>query len=400
MLKTVAIADLKPNPFRRLDEYPILREKVDALTESIDATGFWGTIVARPKGREFEIAFGHHRLVALQEGAGGKKQVEIIVRDLTNEDMLKMMARENMEEWGTSAWVELETIRSVIDAYGKGEIELPEVGKRGPRIETSLNSAKFYTRGSIAQFLGWTKRSGDRLEPNFACETAFRALNMINAEFLEESDLKHLSRKQMAELVTSQWGVYQDEIRVAKDNQQEAEAASKRAKQAETPQERLRFEKQASIHQEQAQQHKEAAKEKAKDFGKEAAAMYQRGHGFRDVRKRAEELKPAASPKTKIHDVDEFASRIARKLENIANDDDDLSGDISNLKAWAGDLSPRALKSLSQSFTALIGRLERMQASIEKAFNTSRSHFAGTGVLHDQKAIAQDSQDGHDSQDR
>ena len=28
-----------------------------------------------------------------------------------------------MEEWGTSAWVEMETVRATIAAYGKGLIE-------------------------------------------------------------------------------------------------------------------------------------------------------------------------------------------------------------------------------------------------------------------------------------
>ena len=32
MLQSVAVNQLKPNPFRRLDEYPIIREKVDALS--------------------------------------------------------------------------------------------------------------------------------------------------------------------------------------------------------------------------------------------------------------------------------------------------------------------------------------------------------------------------------
>src|SRR5262245_53893149 len=106
MLKLVRIKDLRPNPFRNLEDYPIHREKVDALKESIASTEFWGTICGRPAGGDaVEIAFGHHRLAALKELMGGTDGVEIIVRKYTNEQMLKMMARENMEEWGTSAWV-------------------------------------------------------------------------------------------------------------------------------------------------------------------------------------------------------------------------------------------------------------------------------------------------------
>ncbi len=128
VLVSVAIKNIKPNPFRRLDEYPILRERVNVLKESIASTGFWTTIVGRPKGQDLvEIAFGHHWLVALQEGDTGTDRVEVIICNLSNEQMIKMMALENMEEWGTSAWVELETIRAVIEAYAHGEIDLPKV---------------------------------------------------------------------------------------------------------------------------------------------------------------------------------------------------------------------------------------------------------------------------------
>ena len=96
----------------------------------------------------------------------GIKEAEIIVRDLTNGQMLQMMARENMEEWGTSAWVELETIRATIDAYGKGLIELPKVPKT-TRLNDRLGSDDHpYTRSTVAEFLGWTKKDGATL-PQF-----------------------------------------------------------------------------------------------------------------------------------------------------------------------------------------------------------------------------------------
>jgi hypothetical protein len=52
--------------------------------------------------------------------------------------MLQIMGRENMEEWGTSAWVEQETIRAVVLAYAEGKINLPPVSKTGnntPRLD-------------------------------------------------------------------------------------------------------------------------------------------------------------------------------------------------------------------------------------------------------------------------
>lgn len=39
--------------------------------------------------------------------------------------MLQVTARENMDEWGTSAAVEQETVRAVVEAYAADKISLP-----------------------------------------------------------------------------------------------------------------------------------------------------------------------------------------------------------------------------------------------------------------------------------
>ena len=91
----VSISQLRHNPFRELEDFPLDREKIDKLKESITATGFWGTIVARKKGSAYEIAFGHHRKASLEElqteGIIGRtEKVDIIVRELTNEEIIQL----------------------------------------------------------------------------------------------------------------------------------------------------------------------------------------------------------------------------------------------------------------------------------------------------------------------
>ena len=71
-----------------------------------------------------------------------------------------MMARENMEEWGTSAWVEVETLRATIEAFGKGLIQLPPVPKDTPKNVLRMSGERRYTRSTVARFLGWTKKGG------------------------------------------------------------------------------------------------------------------------------------------------------------------------------------------------------------------------------------------------
>ncbi len=387
MLKTIAIDRLKPNPFRRLDEYPIIREKVDLLKESIAQTGFWGTIVGRERGADVEIAFGHHRLVALREAK--EKTVALIVLDLSNEQMLQMMARENMEEWGTSAWVELETIRATIEAYSKGEIKLPKPGERGPRTETSQGSGKFYNQSTVASFLGWTRKhkgSKGTVQPNYACETAFKAIEMLDKGFLEESYLKGLKRSQLADVVAGQWSIFRAAETLAEQNKQDAEIARQKAATAPAT-ERKRYETQAKVYAEQEAQYRSAAKEKTKAFGKDAAELYRSDAGKDKVKARAAELRPSEVAPQKIHEFDDIARKLAVKLEKIANrdHDDEIYRYFDALKDNGGDLSPRAMEGIRESVKQLVVRLNK---HLDALTINPRSHNAGTRNGHVQEKLA------------
>ncbi len=105
----VLIKDLKPNPFRKMDKYPIDRQKVESLKTSIQNTEFWDNILARKKDNEIQIAYGHHRLIALQEI--GIKEIDIPIKDLDDVTMIRIMANENMTDWSSTTSVIVETIQ-------------------------------------------------------------------------------------------------------------------------------------------------------------------------------------------------------------------------------------------------------------------------------------------------
>jgi len=109
----IKVKELQPNPFRKIDRYPIDIGKVEALMASIKETTFWDNILAREKDGQFEIAYGHHRLIALQELE--IEEIEIPVRDLDDAMMIKIMANENLEDWKTNPAVINETVLAVRD---------------------------------------------------------------------------------------------------------------------------------------------------------------------------------------------------------------------------------------------------------------------------------------------
>ena len=109
----IQVSKLQPNPFRRMDEYPIDREKVESLKSSIKDTSFWDNILARKSNGHFQIAYGHHRLVALKDLH--VKEVDIPVRDLDDGMMIKIMANENRDTYKANRAVMVETVRVARD---------------------------------------------------------------------------------------------------------------------------------------------------------------------------------------------------------------------------------------------------------------------------------------------
>ncbi len=188
----VLIGGIKPNPFRHLERYPIKRDKVEALKSSIASTGFWDNIVAREGPDGPEIAYGHHRLIALQESFNPKHKVELIVRDLSDTKMLQIMAAENMQEWEHSAEIEQETVRAVIEAYRAGLIELPKPDRNRDRSLSATVKDKPYTAETIAEFLGWKV---------WKVETALKAIRAIEAGTVTEDDFVGLGPRTGKEIV-------------------------------------------------------------------------------------------------------------------------------------------------------------------------------------------------------
>jgi ParB/RepB/Spo0J family partition protein len=116
----VKVSEIKPNPFRRIDRYPINREKVEALKASIHETEFWDNLLGRKNSEgEIEIAYGHHRLVALKEL--GYDKIDISVKDLDDAKMLQIMGNENLAEWDLNTTVVNETVLAAKE-YIDGEL--------------------------------------------------------------------------------------------------------------------------------------------------------------------------------------------------------------------------------------------------------------------------------------
>jgi protein gp37 len=214
------------------------------LRKSIQSTkaGFWDNLLAReaPDGKA-EIAYGHHRLAALKAEYPLEHQADLIIKPLDNADMLKIMANENMEEWGSDVVAEHESIRAVVVAYAEGKIELEQPASMkdvrlapsfipkepDPRTSTRPKEAnpqhlgfgfdRAYNASTVANFLGWTKpprSTGDRTgraDPEQRVIDGLAALQLIEEGILPEDGFHGLSRTQARILI--------EEVRITRKRQ-------------------------------------------------------------------------------------------------------------------------------------------------------------------------------------
>jgi chemotaxis protein histidine kinase CheA len=238
------IKDIKPNPFRHLERYPIQRPKVEALRESLRSTTYWGNLLVRRNAAgEIEQAFGHHRLVAMREEFGDDYEIELIERDLDDDAMFQIMSRENMAEWATTASVEHETVRAAVEAFAKGRIHLPAppnpkphevrhapsfvLGGQAP-VDSRLSTA--YTAQTVAKFIGWVK---DNNEAQEKVKWALGALELIEQGVLTEADFNDLTSNQAQAVVTEARKAKAKRDLDAKLAEQEAERQRKAKEKAE-----------------------------------------------------------------------------------------------------------------------------------------------------------------------
>jgi len=126
---------IRPNPFRDFELHPIDEAQVAKLLASIKSNGFWSSVVARPAGEGYELAFGHHRIEAARRH--GLDAVPIEVLALSDARMVIMLASENAMQRGTTAAASLDAVAALSRAVTESclRCDTPEgVGQIWPTL--------------------------------------------------------------------------------------------------------------------------------------------------------------------------------------------------------------------------------------------------------------------------
>jgi ParB-like chromosome segregation protein Spo0J len=204
----VKLKNILPNTNRILEIYPINEKKVQALVDSIKATGFWGNIVCRRKGEEkVAIAYGHHRLEALKQVfQDPEKEIPSTIQELSNIDMMKIMSRENAEEYNCSIAAtdnavqaalrilkaDPEEVRKALTSDGS-EVKRVRIG--APAIAKITGKSEGTVERSLER-LGWIERGEIDREALYKMPSQAAADRFVKA--VKESKLTHDEQRAVA----------------------------------------------------------------------------------------------------------------------------------------------------------------------------------------------------------
>jgi len=353
-LKKVQVGSLHPNPYRDFDNYPFVESKIESLRESYRQTTYWGNIIARPRKKGgYEAAFGHHRIEALEREYGKNHLVEIVVRDLSNEMMLKMMARENQDEWGTSADIEAETARATIKAYANGDFDfeiMPEDTRKSyirnapffiPGDVYQNSGTRTYIMMQVAEFLGWTRKGGSTgTQPNEKCIVAFATLEAQERKLINNKTLRGLSRNQ-SKIIT--------------------EEAQRESRKGDSEARKLNAEGKVDEAKKARKEGERRAKKKA-EAGRKAI---NNGAGVRDLKKEMRSAVPddASGIESQPPSIVENALKVQDEINKLLADDR-LGANLEVLCEWSGSIPMGTRRSLSHALKVLSDRSLKLSGKL------------------------------------
>jgi ParB family transcriptional regulator, chromosome partitioning protein len=132
--REIPVARIRPNPFQPRTAFE--PSALATLVESIRANGLLQPLVVRPAGEEWEIVAGERRWRALQEL--GRRRAPVIVRELTDEQMLILALVENLQRESLSPLEEALGYRQLQESFG---LTQQEVAERVGQARTTVTNA-------------------------------------------------------------------------------------------------------------------------------------------------------------------------------------------------------------------------------------------------------------------
>jgi len=140
-LREIPLADITPNP--RQPRHEFREEELAELTHSIREFGVLQPIVVRPRpagtavDAPFELIMGERRLRASK--AAGRTTIPALVRDTSDEDLLRDALLENLHRADLNPLEEASAYRQLLDDFGITQQQLADrIGRSRPQVTNTM----------------------------------------------------------------------------------------------------------------------------------------------------------------------------------------------------------------------------------------------------------------------
>lgn len=134
-MQNVSLADIEPNPWRDTKLYPIDKDHVTELRDSINDHGFFGGVKGRRRNGKIELGCGHARIEAARKAK--LDSVPIFIDDLDDDQMLRLMTDENATQAGANPGAVINEVAAVTRRLIEGLLE----GRSGTIVPDPVRKA-------------------------------------------------------------------------------------------------------------------------------------------------------------------------------------------------------------------------------------------------------------------
>ena len=373
-LKTVKVDVIDPNPWRDGSAgtatwesveatYPLLRDKLARLEQSYANLGVWEGIIAREgaKGR-YELAFGHHRVKAAQ--IAELATVPVVVKVLSDDDMIRYMAQENAEEDNAGFYLTtMCPIEAVVQAYAAGRVELekPDTRRAASQLRTAPSfvvdglvrlGERQYNAFTVGQYLGWLERgkAADRVL------TALAALELIERKVLNRKDfvpLGQMGAKALVDVTRARMKAEQADIDA--NVSVKREALAKAESEGDTRKVGILSDEVAELEKNSAKKIERVGKAAGKEVVEALAVGTPAAEIVKAIRPEPESHETAA-----VKTLSELVNTMIAKLEGFA-----LDTDPKYIRILAGAKDTRAYRELGEAYKRAAERCRNRAAEIK-----------------------------------
>ena len=142
----IPLEEIKKNPYQPRTYFN--EEKLNELKDSIEKNGLLQPIIVKKAIKGYYIIAGERRYRAFE--LLGKKEIPVIIKEMTDEEMMVFAVLENLQREDLSALEESESYKNLMDKMSLTQEELAtKLGKSRPYIANSLRLLKLPTEIKI-----------------------------------------------------------------------------------------------------------------------------------------------------------------------------------------------------------------------------------------------------------